>query len=76
MRSPVTVAVTCILAMSLHSKYHIPHKRPVLIVGGKSGDVFTQLGAISLTSAAQRLFISVSLTLNLYLLYSCQICAW
>lgn len=64
MRSLVTVAVAYIVAMSSH----IAHKSSVLIVRGKSGDVFTQLGAASLCycpSAPPRHCLSLSLSLTL-----------
>lgn len=68
MRSLVAVAVTYIVAMSPPSKYHTAHKSCVLIVRGKSGDVFTQLGAASLCyclSAPPRHCLSLSLSLTL-----------
>lgn len=70
MRSLVTVAVTYIVAMSSH----IAHKSSVLIVRGKSGDVFTQLGAASLCyclSAPPRHCLSLSLSLSLTLCIHC-----
>lgn len=54
--------------MSPPSKYHTAHKSCVLIVRGKSGDVFTQLGAASLCyclSAPPRHCLSLCLSLTL-----------